>query len=502
MKIRFSALLPAAATAAIVPFGAQAEVTALDVWENWKEAISLYGSDVNVGSQEIVGKKLVLNDVTMAVSMPDGDAAITAEQMIFEELGNGTVAVTLPQAIPYKIKTMGDTDAEIDIEMVMRQSGLDLIASGDPDAISYTYSADSMSLNFDKFVIEGDAVEPVVNFVMTKLSGQTSTQTSDVWSFMSAGRVGEILMNMSFDDPESDNTVKMDFSMKDLDYTSESKIADGYDMSDPAAMFSGAMSGSADATIGATTFQMTAEGSDNFSLTGSAARQTLNYALGKQGLSYGGTSTDTVYSFSSSDMPFPPVNVSIEQSEFGFAFPLAETEEPVDFQMLLALRGLTTDDFIWQMFDPTNVLPRDAATIVIDTKGKARMMANIFDPEAAMEMQDAFPGELYSLDINEIALSIAGASVEGSGSFTFDNDDLETFEGLPAPSGSVNFDLFGINTLLDNLGQMGMLPQDQAMGARMMLGLFARPADGDDALTSTIEVNPDGSVFANGQQLR
>jgi hypothetical protein len=49
--------------------------------------------------------------------------------------------------------------------------------------------------------------------------------------------------------------------------------------------------------------------------------------------------------------------------------------------------------------------------------------------------------------------------------------------------------------------QMGLIPEDQAMMPRMMLGMFATPV-GDDMLTSTIEVNAEGHVLANGQRLR
>jgi hypothetical protein len=48
---------------------------------------------------------------------------------------------------------------------------------------------------------------------------------------------------------------------------------------------------------------------------------------------------------------------------------------------------------------------------------------------------------------------------------------------------------------------MGLLPEDQVMGARMMMGVFATPV-GDDMLTSTIEVNAEGHVIANGQRLQ
>ena len=58
------------------------------------------------------------------------------------------------------------------------------------------------------------------------------------------------------------------------------------------------------------------------------------------------------------------------------------------------------------------------------------------------------------------------------------------------------------NGLLDTLVGMGLVPEEQAMGARMMMGLFARPGDGEDTLVSTIEVKEDGSILANGQRIQ
>lgn len=40
------------------------------------------------------------------------------------------------------------------------------------------------------------------------------------------------------------------------------------------------------------------------------------------------------------------------------------------------------------------------------------------------------------------------------------------------------------------------------MGARMMMGLFAVPGEGEDTLNSKIEVNGEGHVLANGQRIR
>jgi hypothetical protein len=216
---------------------------------------------------------------------------------------------------------------------------------------------------------------------------------------------------------------------------------------------------------------------------------------------YSVTSSGPNYTFSSPDLPFPPVNLSMDEAAFAIKFPMAKSDVAKDFQFLTRMVNLTTDDFVWSMFDPAQMLPRDPATLVIDTQGKARITADLMDPELAMDMDEEMPFEVESLKVNELSLSIAGAKIIGVGGFEFDNSDLETFDGLPAPTGNLNVDIYGINGLMDTLVAMGFLPEDQAMGTRMMMGAFTRPGDGGDHLKSEISVE-NGSVFANGQQLR
>ena len=111
------------------------------------------------------------------------------------------------------------------------------------------------------------------------------------------------------------------------------------------------------------------------------------------------------------------------------------------------------------------------------------------------------PGEINSAVLSDLTIRAAGAEITGNGAFTFDNSDLQTFDGLPRPEGEVNFAINGVNGLVDRLIQMGLIPEEQAMMPRMMLGMFATPV-GDDMLTSTIEINSEGHVLANGQRLR
>lgn len=108
------------------------------------------------------------------------------------------------------------------------------------------------------------------------------------------------------------------------------------------------------------------------------------------------------------------------------------------------------------------------------------------------------PGEISSVKINKIDLSALGATVSATGELNSpDGGDLTT------PVGMISGRLTGINALFDKLSAAGLMPQDQAMGMRMMLAMFAKPdPDNADALTSEIEFKEGGSIFANGQQVK
>ena len=50
---------------------------------------------------------------------------------------------------------------------------------------------------------------------------------------------------------------------------------------------------------------------------------------------------------------------------------------------------------------------------------------------------------------------------------------------------------------------MGIAPEQQMMGVRMMLAMFARPSQDDpEKLTTELEFREGGSIFANGQQVK
>jgi hypothetical protein len=111
-------------------------------------------------------------------------------------------------------------------------------------------------------------------------------------------------------------------------------------------------------------------------------------------------------------------------------------------------------------------------------------------------MTEVVPPQPLTLDIRELAVSAAGALLTGSGAFTFDNAS-----GQPVPAGEANVTLTGGNTLIDGLIAIGVLTEEDAGGARMMMAMFM-DATGDDVLTSKIEAKADGSVSVNGQRVQ
>ena len=184
--------------------------------------------------------------------------------------------------------------------------------------------------------------------------------------------------------------------------------------------------------------------------------------------------------------------------------PVIESETMQDYAANLELSDFTMSDQLWSMIDPAGQLPRDPATLRVDLDGTGRLFLDLLDPGEVedLEGRDSVPGEVESLTLNALVLELAGARLSGEGAFTFDSDDLESFGGAPAPEGTLDLRLVGGNALLENLVAMGLVPEDQASGMRMMMGLFARPGEGEDELVSRIEVTEDGQIIANGQRLK
>ena len=74
--------------------------------------------------------------------------------------------------------------------------------------------------------------------------------------------------------------------------------------------------------------------------------------------------------------------------------------------------------------------------------------------------------------------------------------------GMAGASGTLKIALVGVEPLFAGLLSTGLVAQDDLMGVRMMMGMFAVPGDEGDSLKTTIELTPEGGIVANGMPLQ
>ena len=90
---RFSAALALVLAAT----SAHADLTAADVWGDWRDYLNGFGYAVT-GTESMSGNVLTVSDVTMDMKMPEngGNVAFQIGTLSFTENGDGTVAIGLP----------------------------------------------------------------------------------------------------------------------------------------------------------------------------------------------------------------------------------------------------------------------------------------------------------------------------------------------------------------------------------------------------------------------
>jgi len=223
-------------------------------------------------------------------------------------------------------------------------------------------------------------------------------------------------------------------------------------------------------------------------------------SLSREMLRITSSSKGTEFNLESVDLPIGAIRLAVAQTLQDIRLPLNTTPEPQPFTYHEEIRELMISDNLWALFDPDSQIPRTAITYVLNVSGLGNWLIDPFAPE--FDTPGNTKGELHRLTLHELLLSGAGVELTGAGDFTFNNDDLDSYDGIPAPIGDLNLKLTGGNQLLDTLVRMGILSDEDAMGFRMALGLFTVKGEGDDTIVSHIEANGKGELLANGKRLK
>ena len=191
-------------------------------------------------------------------------------------------------------------------------------------------------------------------------------------------------------------------------------------------------------------------------------------------------------------LPIPPVKIGAGEMAMKLVIPAGAADTPAEMVIDILFADLVIGEGLWSMIDPGKTISRDPAQLDIDIEALVQL-----DAMAAMAGEDpTSAATIHSLDINQILLSLAGASIQMDGATTFDNSGP-----IPMPLGSLNIDMRGISTLANQLVALGLLDQMQAGMAMGMMMAFAQPGSEADQLVTEITFSENG-ILANGQPIQ
>ena len=477
-----------------------ADVSATEVWQDWQDYMTGFGYEV-AASETASGNGVTIDGLTISMEMPENDGTVKIDfgTLTFQNQGDGTVAIIIPDHMPIGVSV----DNEFAVTVNYDTTGMSMVVSGSADDMAYDYSAAKIEVGIADLVIEGDKIDDAkLDLVLTNMAGKSTSAMAALRHITQTYGAEMMTYDFAITEPGGGFAMTLKGSIADFMADMDSMIPKDVDFEQFATALNAGFAAKGGLKWGAGGYDFTTkDGGEEVTGSSTSDSGSLNFGMDRNSINYGGTTNGTKASFTSSELPFP-VDISIAQSVFNLLMPVNKTDTPSDFAMTVKLGDFTVSDSIWNMIDPGTILPRDPATILLDFAGTANWLIDIMDPESAKSMGADMPGQLHALTLKSLQIKAAGADLTGSGDFTFNNDDLDTFDGLPAPTGELDLKLTGGNGLMDNLVKMGLLPEDQAMGARMMMGLFAVVGEGEDTLTSKIEVTADGKVLANGQRLK
>ncbi len=485
---------------------AQADVTPADVWEDWRTYISGMGNALTA-TETTSGDSLIISDLTVNLAMPEdqGTGVMRIGTLTFTDNGDGTVDVTMPPTLPITMSMSTEDGADLSYEIDYVNSGFKMTASGTPTALDYTYAAESIGLVLQNLVIDGETVaaeNAAFTATITNIAGTTQTVVEALRSYTQSMAADRMEYDLTMNVPDEGGKVAMSGASSDLRFagtgTVPLAVAQSNDMSEMLAAGFG-VNGTFTFGPGQSSFvTLSPDGEVDAKTTSQGG--TLGVKMSSDGITYDVSQSGLSVDMRTDAAPFP-VSFAMETSKFNLTMPLQKSEEAQDFGLGLTLGNFSMSDVLWGMIDPTSQLPRDPATVALDLTGKGRLLFDFLDPAATSVSgnPNITPAEVELLNINTLQVTVAGAELTGTGAFTFENAPTG---GMPKPTGAVDLRLSGGNALLDKLVAMGLLPEDQAMGARMMMGLFAVPGDAPDTLNSKIEINDQGHVIANGQRIQ
>lgn len=485
--------------------GASADVTPQEVWASWQAMATAAGQELTVGNTSDSGSAVEVTDVMVAYKdQMGGSASVTFDKLSFTDNGDGTVTVAMPESYPIAMAfpDKGE-DGPGSIKLTVSQPGAKIVAGGSATETSYELTAPTTTVKLDEVTDRaGKVLDTQAELAMTELAGKYSVSQNGEGTVLDSSFASKSMaLKISGQGADGEGSGTVDVSFADVTGATKGNFLSPEMMANMAAALNAGFTMDTSLNFGAMTMNVDiTEASGPTKLAANATGGGFVLEVNKDRVNYGTSLNGAKFTVSGAEIPFPQVEVAFAESGFNIVMPVSKSDVAQDFSFLTKVVDFTVSEDVWGLFDPAGSLSREPATLIVDLKGKGYWEQDIMDPSLQMEGAQP-PGKLESLDLTQVLVKAAGAEVSAAGGLTFDNTDLQTFSGMPRPDGKITFNIKGVNQLVDNLIALGILSEDDAMGFRMGLGMFARPGAGPDELVSEIEFK-EGGLFANGMRMQ
>lgn len=493
-----------ATLASLLALPAFADITADDVWSNMKAQTAALGGTLT-GTLTRTGETVTVSDPEMAFTFPLGSGAATVAMsgFAFVENGDGSVAVLYTDVITL------DGSATIDGEtgqfsLRIGAPGIQVAATGVPGDVTYRSETSSFDISGSVTAPDEDLVD-----LQMQIGGQSRSTTrvteGDLLTITSTGSSdpGAVAVSMTIG-PDGGSTVEGTTEASEFTFDA-ALLPNGLNPLNIAAALRDGMTislssmsgGSRTVTTSTVNGQvMSRDERFNGPIKGAMTLDADRFAVSATGADAGG-------SIAMDLIGIPTIAFDLAQSDVAVSVPLGKSGIAQPATLAMSLAGFRMGADIWALFDPGKVIPRDPATVRINVAADLINNVDLLDFLALGALADRgdMPVTVDTVTINDLHLSASGAEATGTGAFAFDFSDMVTNDGMPLVTGSGAVLARGINTLMDKLIAGGLVSQEDAMGARFGLGMFADVV-GEDELRSTLDLGADGSITVNGQRLR
>ncbi len=512
MKVFIRFAQGAAVTLLGTPLAAQ--VTPQDVWNNQLAALEAMGLTVTSVPQESNGN-LTVTGLELTYDLPMGfgwlylllpDTTLTAN-------ADGTVGIAYPEksniVASAEITVEGDRGS-IKAEFALTLQDFSSIASGTPGDITYQSSAGlfDLALGTVNIAPSVEQFDLTAFFSVRDIVSATRITTGDAVVIDTESTNGATIYDLSFSDD-----MGMDFqsvgSVMSGSATTRMALPDTTaNVMNLAVAFRDGLALDVTSDALGTFTQTTSEisGTVVSDQKQSAGRTTQAFHLAQDGLRASSTATDVAFDMTEPYLTPDPISLTMSRAAFVIGFPISASPAPQPIELGLELRDVAMAEPVWAMFDPSGILARDPATLAFNLNGTVSNSVDLFDFMSLAALEDKInagllPVSLLDLAANGVEASAVGMTATGEAAFTFDNTDLETYDGLPRPIGTASATVTGLYAFADKLVQLGVIAQSDVASMGPVLAMIA-DLTGDDTLTTAVEMTADGHIKVNGQQIQ